>query len=67
VADSISSPKTSVLQNITFDETENAVFDGNSIGSGFTLQVSCRLPSKVALTSFKIYEYGGTGNYTYTP
>lgn len=38
-----------------------------NIGNDATIQVSCLLPSKVAISAIKVYEDGRTDEYTYSP
>ena len=61
---SVNSPATASQQSITFTPPG---FTGVDIGNDATVQVSCLLPSKVALASIKVYEDGHTDEYTYTP
>ncbi|HET6436120.1 MAG TPA: hypothetical protein VFG18_10525 [Xanthomonadaceae bacterium] len=60
----VTAPKTSTQQAITFVPSS---LNGYSIGNDVTIQASCLLPSKVALAGIKVYEYGRTDEYLYTP
>lgn len=60
----VSSGRTSTPQTLIF---EGATWTGLSIGSNYSLQVSCLQPYNVALIGYKIYELGETGHYYYTP
>lgn len=66
VVESVTSPKTTTLQYISFGAS--SALEGISISSHATQVVlNCRLPPKVKLTNIKTYEYGETGHYYYTP
>lgn len=60
----VSAGRTNTVQTLDF---QGSVWTGLSIGANHSLQVSCLQPSKVALIGYKIYEYGETGHYYYTP
>lgn len=61
----VTSGKTSTQQSISF--MPNSFTGVVAVGNDAAVQVSCLLPSKVALSAIKVYEYGRTDEYYYTP
>lgn len=61
---SVASTKTTTQQSIYFT---GVPLDGLAIGDQATIQISCLLPSKIALTTVKVYELGRTDETYYTP
>jgi hypothetical protein len=61
----VTSAKTTTQQAVNF---QPAAFTGTvAVGNDAAVQVSCLLPSKVALSTLKVYENGRTDEYSYTP
>jgi hypothetical protein len=67
VSKSTTAQKTAGTVSVIFSTADLAPLDGMNIGNHVSLQMSCRLPAKAGIRIVKIYEYGQTGSYYYTP